>query len=150
MKRNLWPYAIILYFIVFIGGVAAWITFAVRNDHELVRKDYYEQELKFQNELDGVARAATTGVNVSYNSAKQMLTVSLPVNNSAGSLKFYRPSNERLDQEIPLALKDGVQSIDVRSFERGLWKIRLTWTSNGAEYQHDQTLIFTATNLSAL
>lgn len=150
MKRNPWPYAIVLYFIVFISGLAAWIIFAVRNDHELVRKDYYEQELKFQSELNGVARAAATGVNVSYNSAKQILTVSLPVDNPTGRLKFYRPSNAHLDQEIPLALKDGVQSIDVRSFESGLWKIRLTWTANGAEYQHDKTLIFTTRKLTAL
>jgi nitrogen fixation protein FixH len=150
MKRNPWPYAIILYFIVFIGGMAAWITFAVRNDHELVRKDYYEQELKFQNELDGVARAAAAGVTVSYNSSKQLLTVSLPVDNLVGSLKFYRPSNARLDQEIPLSLKGGAQTIDVHSFESGLWKLRLTWTANGAHYQHDETLIFSTTKLTAL
>jgi nitrogen fixation protein FixH len=150
LKRNPWPYAIILYFVVFIGGMAAWITFAVRNDHELVRKDYYEQDLNFQNELDGVARAAAAGVNVSYHASQQVVTISIPFGAASGRVKFYRPSNAHLDQDLPLVLQNGAQTLDVRSLEAGLWRLRLSWTSNGAEYQHDQTLVITTRKLSAL
>ena len=36
-QRNPWPFAIVLFFVVFISSMAAWITVAVRNDMDLVR-----------------------------------------------------------------------------------------------------------------
>jgi hypothetical protein len=150
MKRNPWPYAIILYFIVFIAAIATWITFAVRNDHELVRKDYYEQELKFQADIDGQARAATTQVSVDYDSATQRVTVSLPAGAAKGAIYFYRPSNAKLDRQIELAIDKGSQSVDVTRFESGLWKVRLIWTTDGVEYRHNATLVLAPTKLSSL
>jgi hypothetical protein len=150
MKRNPWPYAIIFYFIVFITAIATWITFAVRNDHELVRKDYYEQELKFQADIDGQARAATTQVSVDYDSATQRVTVSLPAGAAKGAIYFYRPSNAKLDRQIELAIDKGSQSVDVTRFESGLWKVRLIWTTDGVEYRHNATLVLAPTKLSSL
>ena len=139
MKRNPWPYAIIAYFVLFITALTIWIAYATHNDHQLVRKDYYEQELKFQNEIDSFARAATTGLHVSYKPANQLITVSLPTD-ATGTIHFYRPSNAKFDREIPIQSRDGVQTIDVRNFQPGLWKIRFSWTSQNAHYRHDETV----------
>lgn len=150
MKRNPWPYAIILYFVVFIAAIAVWITFAIRHDQELVRKDYYEQDLKFQADLEGQARAATTQVSVDYDSSKQRVTISLPATAAEGAIYFYRPSNAKLDRQIELALNNGSQCVDVRRFESGLWRVRLIWTADGVEYRHNAALVLAPTNLSSL
>lgn len=150
MKRNLWPYAIILYFVVFITAMTVWIIFAVRNDHELVRKDYYEQELKFQSDLDGQSRAASSNVSVQYDSTRQIITVSLPVSDAKGSIYFYRPSDAKLDREIALALDFNSQAVDVRAFEHGLWKLRLVWTADGLEYRHNATVVLAPAKLTSL
>jgi nitrogen fixation protein FixH len=148
MKRNPWPYAIVLYFVVFIAAIVAWITFAVRNEHELVRSDYYEQEIKFQKDIDGQSRAAGVNIDVSYDSTQQSVTISLPAQADSGSIYFYRPSDAKADREIALALKGGSQKVDVRDFKDGLWKIRVTWMQAGAEYRHNSTLVFTPTTIS--
>jgi hypothetical protein len=150
MKRNPWPYAIILYFVFFITFLAVWITFAVRNDHELVRKDYYEQEMNFQNEIDSSARAAALNIAISYEASKEAVTITGPSMTTSGTIYFYRASQAKMDREIPLLLKDGAQTIDVRGFERGLWKVRLSWTVNGLPYRRDESLIFGAAQLSSL
>jgi hypothetical protein len=138
-KRSLWPYAIILYFVIFITAMTAWIVFAVRNDQQLVRADYYEQELKFQNEIDRSARTAGLDVKLAYDSTKGTLAIQLPTAPSTGVIYFYRPANAKLDREISLS-KEAAQQIDLRAFERGLWKIRLSWTANGSEYRRDEKL----------
>jgi nitrogen fixation protein FixH len=150
MKRNPWPYAIILYFVVFIGAMATWIGFAVRNEQQLVRSDYYEQELKFQTEVDGQSRATGANVSIDYDSIKQTLAVVLPPTAATASVYFYRPSDARMDREITLALKDGSQSIDVKNFKSGLWKVRLKWIHDGAEYRHNATIVLAPTKLSTL
>jgi hypothetical protein len=141
MKRNLWPYAIIVYFVVFITGIASWIVFAVHNDHQLVGKDYYEREIKFQSEIDSSTRGAGSGVVVKYDSTQSKVTVSIPSNPREGSVQFYRPSDSRLDRQLPLSLSMGSQVIDLRAFEKGLWKVRLCWTADGSEYRHEETLV---------
>jgi hypothetical protein len=141
MKRNPWPYAIVAYFVIFITAMTIWIVFAVRNDQQLVRKDYYEQELKFQKDIDGQNRAANVNVFVNYDAAKQTVTVTLPGAAATGSIYFYRPSNAKLDCEFTLALKNGAQPIDVANFQSGLWKIRLHWTANSAEFRYDKSLV---------
>ena len=150
MKRNPWPYAIVAYFIIFIAAIAVWISFDLRNDQQLVRKDYYEQELKFQTDIDGQSRAANVNVSVNYDSTKQTVTVALPAPTATASIYFYRPSNAKLDREITLALNNGSQSIDVGAFESGLWKIRVTWTAEGAEFRHNTTIVLAPTKLSSL
>jgi len=139
MKRNLWPHAIALYFVVFVSAMATWIVFAVRNDHQLVRKDYYEQELKYQNELESFDRAAGA-VLVGYDPITRLVTVQLP-EDATGTIDFYRPSDVRLDRQLPLSTKGGIQQINVREFDPGLWKVRLTWTAGGAEFRYDQKLV---------
>jgi nitrogen fixation protein FixH len=140
MRRNPWPYAIALYFVLFISAMTIWIAFAVRNDHQLVRRDYYEQELKFQNELDSFQRAAGENIQISYQPETRLLTFTLPPN-ATGTIHFYRPSNVRSDRQIGLALQNGIQIIDVKAFDPGLWKVQLHWSANGAEFRHDRRIV---------
>lgn len=150
MKRNFWPYAIILYFAIFITGVVVWITFATRNDQQLVRADYYEQELKYQTELDGRSRALNADVTVAYDATAQRVTVGLPGNVKKASAYFYRPSNAKLDRELTLALDAGSDKIDVRDFQSGLWKLRLTWMAAGVEYRRETVVVLEPSKSTSL
>ena len=140
MKRNPWPYAIALYFVLFISAMTVWIVFAVRNDHQLVRKDYYEQELKFQSELDSFQRAAGADIQITYQPETRLLTFTFPPE-ATGTIHFYRPSNVRSDRHVPLSLRNGVQTVDVKGFDPGLWKVRLHWSANGADFRHDRKIV---------
>ena len=139
MKRSFWPYALILYFAVFITAVASWIVFAVRTDQQLVRKDYYAQELQFQKTIDSSDRAAATDVKVAYDSSRQTVSVNLPTNAIRGKLQFYRPSDAKLDRQVILNSK--TETINVSAFELGLWKIQLTWVVDSLEYRREQTIV---------
>ena len=138
MKKNPWPYAIVIYFAVFITAMTSWIVFAVRNDHQLVRKDYYEHELKFQNELDSFKRAAAADVRVNYDRAAQVVTIALPAGADEASAHFYRPSDVSLDKQLRIAPQ---APINVSGFAEGLWRLRLSWKLGDAFYRHDETLV---------
>lgn len=146
MKRNPWPYAIIGYFVVFITAMASWITFAVRNDMELVRKDYYEHEIKFQQQIDRLERTAAVKANVaaSYDAAAQSLSIKLP-RNARGELHLYRPSESKLDRRVKLELDDsGAQTLNVAELRAGLWRMRFSWEAGGKEFYFEQPLIIEA------
>ena len=79
-SRNPWPIAIIACFILFITGMVVFIVFATRKQMELVRPDYYEEEMRFQQQLDRLNRTRTlsTQVEITYDSEQQSVTIVLP------------------------------------------------------------------------
>lgn len=146
-RRNLWPAAIIGFFalaIIFFGSYIAW---AVRQREDLVSADYYEREVRYQSQLDSMNRSQTLAarVVVTFEPAKQIIVITLPqadVQGATGNIHLYRPSDARLDRELPLALSAaGVQHIDARELREGLWKVRVTWSAGGKDYFVDQQVI---------
>ncbi len=147
-RWNIWPAAIVAYFIVFISALVIWVAFAMRNDMELVRKDYYEDEIRFQDQIDRVRRTAPIRhqVAIDYDFARHFITLKFPVAhlgpNLTGTIHLYRPSDASLDQKIELAPKpDGTQQIDTKSLQPGLWKVRFSWYADGASYYAEQSLL---------
>ena len=147
-SRNLWPYAIITWFIIFASALVAWVCVTVRLKTDLVSPDYYEQEVRFQNRLDTLNRtAAIRGqVQIGYDAQKKSLSIRLPASHltskTTGSIHLYRPSNETLDRKIPLAIEaGGTQQIPADDLRGGLWNVRLEWTAGGADYFVEQVIV---------
>jgi hypothetical protein len=148
MKKNIWPYAIIAYFVVFITGVVTWVSFAVRHDDQLVRPDYYEHEIKYQTQIDRLARtrALSSESVIAYNFAENKIRITLPDEmrgqNLDGTIHLYRPSDARLDKKIPVVTSiDGAQEINVAELQGGLWKVRLEWKAGDDEYYAEKSLV---------
>ena len=147
MKRNLWPYAIICYFVLFITGMVTWVAFAMQHDDQLVRPDYYEQELKYQNQIDRMARtgALASDARLTYDHVSQNIRIELPPSHGPsfeGTVHLYRPSDARLDQKLPLAIDPGgLQQIDVSKLQVGLWKVYVSWRTLDNDYHLEQSVV---------
>ena len=146
--RSLWPYAIAGYFAIAITGIAIFITWAVRQNMDLVRADYYEHEILFQKQIDAVNRAGpfANQLAAAYDLDKRTLLVSVPAahvgEQFTGEAHLYRPSDARLDQHINLKpARDGKQIINAAHLTPGLWKVRLDWTVNGEAFAFERTII---------
>jgi hypothetical protein len=146
-RRNPWPITITAFFIVFFSGLVAFIIFASTQRVDLVRADYYEQEIHFQQQMERVNRTRNMAdpAAVSYHSEQRCITIRLPSppsGQATGQIHLYRPSDARLDQQFPLALQsDGTQRVDVSKLRVGLWKVRVQWELAGKEYYVDQPIV---------
>jgi hypothetical protein len=145
--RSPWPYAIIGWFALFGTAMAAWVVVAIRNDVQLVRPDYYEQEILHQRQIDRQARTlpVQSQIKVAYDAAQQTIAISLPIAHAAqaqGKITFYRPADAKLDRELKLALNaSGEQTVSAQPLQPGLWKVRVQWTVRGEEFYFDQTVV---------
>jgi nitrogen fixation protein FixH len=141
-----WPVSIVGFFTVAIIGCVSMVVFCSRHPAELVASDYYEQELRYQGQMEGRQRAQQRGqATVGYDAAKRRITVSLPPDPSrakvTGMIQLYRPSAVALDRRLQLEPDaDGVQTIDAAALQPGLWKVRLSWTIQDEDYYTDQQL----------
>ena len=141
--KNPWPYSIIGFFAIALTGVAAFISFAIRQNMDLVRPDYYEHEIRFQEQIERVerTRALGSGVTLNYDSKGEALQLRLP-HAASGRLKLYRPSNAALDRNYEFQLEaKGSRTIDAKDLQPGVWRAQLCWTANAQEYYLESEFI---------
>ncbi len=137
--KNWWPAGLVIFFILFGGYIAGFVIFASSQRMDLVREDYYDQEIRFQKQIDRVNRSAPVLADASivYSPAAAQITVSLPSVNQSnilGTITFYRPSDAGMDASVKLGLNAaGSQSLGVGNLQNGLWRVRVQWTQGGQE-----------------
>lgn len=144
--KSIWPYAIIAYFVCFIGVVAAFITFAVKQDVHLVRPDYYSAEIRYQEQIDRISRTDQLGrqVAIEYSAKHRKLGVQLPPTHedATGEVKFYRPNNPGLDRSVALQLENNNrQYLDTKDLANGSWRVELKWRAGGVDYFKSQKIV---------
>jgi nitrogen fixation protein FixH len=145
-KKNLWPYGIITAFAIFMTGTIGLIVLACSHRTELVSDDYYEQEIRFQSQMERQQRASTQGASVIYEPRTHAIRISVPSGTAPGSVSgrihLYRPSAAGLDRKLSLELDaQGTQLVDATRLSAGLWKVRVTWSAGTQEYYLDQSVI---------
>jgi nitrogen fixation protein FixH len=148
LPHNPWPWAIVLTFVVFISGTVGLIVMACSQKVDLVSANYYEQELKFQGQLERLKRTSQLGAEavVTYDAAHACIMISLPPEQARhdlhGQIQLYRPAQADLDRQMKLQLDaHGFQSLDASGLKPGLWRIRVSWTAGQQDYFIDQKVV---------
>lgn len=150
-SRNYWPLGVTLTLLLFFLGTVGLIIMACLQRSDLVTTNYYEDEIRFQKQIDRVQRTQLleTKASAIYDSATQRITVSVPLNrpgeNVKGQIQLYRPSNASLDENY--AFKPdagGTQTIDVSRLPEGLWRLKISWNTAGEDYYLDQRIVLAA------
>ena len=147
-NRNLWPFGIIAAFGLFFIGMASVVVIASTHREHLVNPNYYEQELKFQGQIDATARAQKSGANLLYDPAAGKVVITLPAaqlaQNFSGTMTLYRANAPELDREFLLQPRaDGTQTFDVSKLAPGPWRFRAAWVADGNNYFLEEKIIVT-------
>lgn len=144
---NPWPYALSAFLGLFAACVIGFGIWAVRQKIDLVGADYYEQEVRYQKQIDRQARTLAMGepVAIAYSRDSNRISIALPATHAqsspTGQIRFYRPSDASLDRTLPLAVDaTGRQELDASALLNGRWKVRVDWTSAGADYTAEENL----------
>lgn len=132
-----WGKWIILSFILFAGFIATLVTVCMRQEINLVSKDYYKEELAYQdqiakinntNELSEKPAITTAGtfIEVDFNQFDQV---------ERGELKLFRPSDAKMDKVFALQPSQATKQIfPVTDMQKGFYRARMSWHMNGKEY----------------
>ena len=142
-----WPRLVIAGFILFIAYIGNFVRMAMSTDVDLVSKDYYKQEIAYQQHINTVANTKENKaeIQITLAEAAGQLVVAFPEfyegQKVAGKINFFRPSDARLDFELALNLNEARQQfIPVEKLERGLWKVRVNSEVNGKNYFSEQII----------
>ena len=142
-----WGYKILFLYLGFVALTLIMVFMAYRQDVPLVADDYYEKELKYQQEIDRLKNAALLPdpVRIQYDAGRHLLSIQFPVEQSGhvtGTIQLMRPSDPELDTEFTVnAGIEHRQEISTASLKNGLWKLKIYWENADKKYLEEQDLI---------
>jgi nitrogen fixation protein FixH len=129
----------ILYFVIRMSTEEAY-------SHDLVTEEYYAKEMVYQQEID--AETNTNNLKTKIGSTKDsngwMLTFpnELDPTKINGKVFLYRPSNQKLDFEIPLELSSPDLLIPDKNLIDGRWNITIDWTYEGKSFMYKEEIVY--------
>lgn len=144
-----WPTGIVLAlsaFIIFILSFVFKATFLPEYDHHLVSDDYYKDEMNYQQEIDKLNKAAALNEDVSLTKVAEGLLIKFPAEFDAekitGTISFQRPSNEKIDFQLPIKLTTTNYLISDDNLVQGIWNVKIEWTFNSNTYLFKEKLMY--------
>jgi hypothetical protein len=135
---------IVAAFVVFALFMGALVFISLREDVNLVSENYYAEELKHQDKIDKQNNANQLAEQPQLSFVDNAIKVSFPYFSSIekGQLHVLRPSNNLLDQTFELSAMEGdSQLFELKVWEKGLYRVSLTWTMEGKEYYFEKLMV---------
>ena len=143
MKFN-WGTGILIFLILFLMACGVFITFAMRQEVNLVHEDYYERGVDYGEQMKAEARSVAFGDSIQTYFESQFLVVDLSrlesVKIDSGSVLLYRPSSRSLDLKMPLDAAAEIIRIPGEELVRGRYILKLNWYSEGLNYEVDKAV----------
>ena len=149
MKIN-WGTGIVIAFALFMGFILFFIIKVQTNskyDNEFVVKEYYKKELLAQQDLDKEQNAYDLKKDqVLIKEVPEGIVIDFPKDfdykNIKGIVSLYRPSNQKLDFEVPISLSSNHLLIPKSNLVGGRWDISIDWNYQGKKYLNKQEVYF--------
>lgn len=149
MKIN-WGTGIVIAFALFMSFILFFIIKVQTNskyDNEFVVKEYYKKELLAQQDLDKEQNAYDLKKDqVLIKEVPEGIAIDFPkdfdFNTIKGKVSLYRPSNQKLDFEVPISLSSAHLLIPKSNLVGGRWDISIDWNYQGKNYLNKQEVYF--------
>lgn len=127
----------ILYFVIKVQSDSKY-------DNDLVVEEYYKKDalygedyIKMQNAADLVEKPKVIQKN---DSIEIVFPASMNRNDIKGTVSFYRPSNKKLDFQVPISLSKPSLLIPKTNLVGGRWDIIMDWDYQSKTYKLKETV----------
>lgn len=146
MKIN-WGAGIVIGMISFMTFIMVLVIIMMTNnefDHDLVTEGYYEKDLVYQNEIDAETNSGRLSAEIKVLKTTRGLEILFPGEvlgkDIEGRVEMYRPSNKKLDFQLPIQLKDSTVIIPADRLVQGQWKVTVIWEMEGQKYLYKKQM----------
>jgi hypothetical protein len=132
---------IVVAFVLFTTFIATLVTICMRQDISLVSKNYYKEELAYQEQIQRLNNTSCLKDKPAIKIVDQKLQVEFSqfAFIEKGELKIFCPSNDKMDRNYKLSTTGGqIQVFDVDDLKKGMYRVKMLWNMNGKEFYHEE------------
>lgn len=139
-----WGYKILA---VYLGFVAVIVFMVFRSSNEkfdLVTKDYYAKELKYQDQIERVKRTGQLTGKVVVSQENSSLKVTLPADFNGKSLKgdllLYFPADETKDVKKAFSGSELTITLPIQAGNKGMHTLQVNWEADNQQYYYEEKI----------
>jgi nitrogen fixation protein FixH len=140
-----WGHKLTIFICAFAGMILVLVYKSTQTNFDLVTKEYYKDELKFQEVIDGTKRANSLASKASVTRSDAGIEIQLPAEMKgltvSGTAWFYCAADAKRDVKLPLAVDaDAKQQLGSKSLLPGRYTVKLNWTAGQQQYYSETSL----------
>ena len=139
-----WGNKLVIVFLAFGSLMTYMVSRCIQTPVNLVSKEYYNDELAYQQVIDGQVNANLLSSNVAVREDENFVTLTFPDEQRkvlTGKLWFYCASASGKDKKIALHTdENGIQKIPREVFSAGNYTVKISWEDNGDKFYSEQFL----------
>lgn len=140
-----WSYRITVLYLGFVGIIVTLVVISSRQKIELEAKDYYLQELKYQERLDAIKNTNELKATVTHQVTDNEIILTMPLEqviaNVTGEIYFFCPSNSDNDVKVKMQFdNNGQQQVKKSLLKTGAYKMRLSWSMQNKNYFKEEVI----------
>lgn len=138
-----WGNKLILVFIGFGTMMSFMVYRCMKVPVNLVSKEYYRDEIAFQEVIDSRAKTNALGSKIKLSETKNAIGLTLPdemkQQKVEGKILLYYPANARYDRQFVLQTDSAAfQSLSKETLVPGKYVIKISWKSAGINYYSEE------------
>lgn len=140
-----WGTGIVLALLVMISGMLVLVSIAVRQDFDLVDKDYYQKSISYQQHIEKVGNTAALETKIAFELSADTLKLTFPdlanYQEYSGKIHFYSPVEARRDFSLDVKMDTAFsQIIDLKNLEKGRYQVKIDWKANAVSYYQEEEI----------
>ena len=132
-----------LVFIAFAGFIGTLVYLMTRERIDLVRDDYYQDEIAYQQHIDRLNRTSTNNAlfAMTYQSDQQQVSFVLPDSLQKAVITFYRPADRLADFAVVVTSPHPTRkTVSTVKMVKGYWRVQLAWSDARRDYYKENEL----------
>lgn len=140
-----WGNKLVVVFIVFGAFIGYLVYRAVTTKYDLVSKDYYKDELRYQDKLDRIKNASTIS-EVKLSQDADAVIIQLPQEQKGfaitGDVFFYCITDDRKDYHSTLQVDSTNQQIFLKkTLQKGPYQLKINWQLGKELYYFEKKIL---------
>lgn len=144
-SRLSWGWRIALLYLSFVAFMAFLVYKTTTVKDDLVTKDYYARELKFQEQIDKQTRANLLNEPLQWSVKGNAVELKFPKDvigkNIRAEVLFYKPNNAQQDVTLScIPSPEGICMIGSGKLGKGAYQMQIEWSADGVTYYNEGTV----------
>ncbi len=140
-----WGNRLLITFIVFGSGMIYLVYRCMNTEFELVEKDYYKNELAYQQVIDASKRSGELTTVMKLTKSAEELKLELPAEMKGrkleGEIWFYCAYDSKMDKKVSLKPDDdGIQLLPASLLSPGRYLAKVSWNDGKESYYQEISL----------
>ena len=140
-----WGYKILFVYLFFVAGILLLVFKSSSEKVDLVTKDYYQKELKYEQKIDEAERAQSLSSPLQYEVNNNEISIRFPVEMSGKKITaqtlLYYAADETRDSVYNLQTDSAKLVMILPKTDKGMYELKMNWKVDTTTYYSEHKLL---------